>query len=326
MPSSSTCVEPLASVRHGLAAPRPVPAIRTERTACPLCDSDDAELVFVGRDHNFGFAGEFPVERCRRCDLLYSNPHVTADSLPAYFDEDYQAHDPAVTVDPPCNTRRAARRRGADDVVRPFGQARLLDLGCGNGRFMERMRAAGWSVLGIDPIARAIESCRAAGLDAMQGTIPGVELVGRRFELITLRGVLPALSDPRTTLSELRRLVTDDGRLMVNLFSADSLMARWTGAQWLGFDLPRQRCHYTRVTLSRLFEATGWHIERTRFARRPNLVRRNVRLMAAVTGRASWRMAAGLGVVPSVIATVGAWLRKSDEIHAVARPAAASHR
>ncbi len=320
MERSQARLESLASVLHGLAPPRPVPAVRMERTACPLCDADDAERVFVGRDHNFGFAGEFPVERCRRCGLLYSNPYVTPDCLHAFFDADYQAHDPSATTDSPGVTRRPARRRAADDVVRPFGQARLLDLGCGNGRFMARMRAAGWSVLGVEPIARGIESCRAAGLDAIQGTIPSVDLAGRRFELITMRGVLPALPDPRATLSELRRHVTDDGRLMANLFAADSLMARWTGPHWLGFDLPRQRCHYTRVTLARLLESTGWRIERAWFARRPNLVRRNVRLMALVTGRAGWRMAARVRVIPSLIATVGAWLAKSDEVHAIARP------
>lgn len=303
----------VATVSGGFVASRETASVRMVSTACPLCGADDAELLFEGEDHNFGFAGRFPVVRCRKCSLIYCNPFVSPADVGQFFDSGYAAHD----VEP----ARAARRRGRDvwDRVRPFGEARLLDLGCGGGAFLARMRATGWRGLGVDPVARAIESCRALGVEAIEGAIPGVDLGARRFELITLRGSLPNLPKPRETFEVLRQHAAEGGRLVFNAFNVEGWLAQRCGRYWLGYDLPRQRCHYSRVTVERLLSETGWRVERVGYRRRPNLARRNAKLMALVTGKSGWRMLASQKWLLSGLVTLTAWLQCSDEMWVRAR-------
>lgn len=314
----SQTVTPIVSVARGIAPPRPVPPIELEHTDCPLCDADDVEPLFDGSDYNFGFAGQFPVVRCRRCDLVYNNPRVPPTQIEHFFDSDYAAHRHDRGRSRPARSRRAS---DASERVAPFGRARLLDVGCGGGNYLERMRAAGWDVFGVDPVARAIDVCHSRGLPAERGTIPGVDLADRRFELITLLGVVGTLPRPCDTLETLRRHAAPDARLIATAFNANGLMARWAGPYWVGYDLPRECCHYTPRTLTRLLERTGWRVERLTFRRRPTIARRSARVRALATASICWRLAASQRWLTSLISTAGVRLRSADEICVVARPA-----
>ncbi len=45
-------------------------------------------------------------------------------------------------------------------LPRGGGSQSLLDVGCGNGRFLARAQSAGWNVMGIDIDAKAVEVAR----------------------------------------------------------------------------------------------------------------------------------------------------------------------
>lgn len=72
-------------------------------------------------------------------------------------------------------TRFADRFRGTEERVRqtqqvyvPYfsGRSNVLDIGCGRGEFLETMREAGVSALGIDLDAESVNLCRSRGLKA----------------------------------------------------------------------------------------------------------------------------------------------------------------
>lgn len=304
----------LVSIARGVAAPRSTPAVEFESAACPLCGADDAEALFLGRDHLFGFAGEFPVVRCRRCGMRYNQPRVRPADVTHFFDADYAAHAPDYAARP--------ARRGRDpwDAVPPFGQSRHLDVGCGAGALLERLGAQGWRGFGVDPVAAAVASCRRRGVDAVMGTIPGVDLGERRFELITLLGAVGTLSAPRETFAVLRRHITPDGLLILNAFNAESWFARLAGPLWPGYDLPRQCCHWTPATLDRLLDETGWRVANRRGRRRPNMGRRAARL-AALSGRGGfWPFLASQRWATGLISTLAALAGAADDMAYTVRP------
>jgi O-antigen chain-terminating methyltransferase len=76
----------------------------------------------------------------------------------------------------------AERFRGSEDYVKagqqvyvPYfaGRARVLDLGCGRGEFLELLRAAGVDARGIDLSAESVARCKAKGLDAEEADLFG---------------------------------------------------------------------------------------------------------------------------------------------------------
>lgn len=142
---------------------------------------------------------------------------------------------------------------------------RMLDVGCGGGAFLRRMRKAGWEVVGIEPDGKA-----AARLAAREGwpVYGALEDLLRarepRFDVIVLSHVIEHLPDPIRTFAALKGLLTDDGRMLLTTPNAMSLGMHIFGAAWRGLEPPRHFNVFTPDSLSQTLKRTGFHVERMR--------------------------------------------------------------
>jgi SAM-dependent methyltransferase len=100
-----------------------------------------------------------------------------------------------------------------------YVRGRVLDVGCGAGRFMLWLRDRGHEVVGVDISPGAIEACRARGLTDVH--VMSVGQVSRRlgsFDTVLLLGGNMALLGPwdraRRNLVRLRRVASPGARLL----------------------------------------------------------------------------------------------------------------
>ncbi len=106
--------------------------------------------------------------------------------------------------------------------MRPDGNKRLLDVGCGVGRFCLAARSKGWDVIGIDTSEKAVKAARElAGLPVFQGSVDDMLKEGKRFDVVTAFEVLEHLGDPVTFLGKLRSLIIPGGHLFCTVPNAD---------------------------------------------------------------------------------------------------------
>ena len=105
--------------------------------------------------------------------------------------------------------------RDAMDHVR----GRVLDAGCGAGRFMLYLRARGHDVVGFDNAPGAIEACRRRGLDGVH--VMAIEdldgSLGSFDTVLLLGGNLGLLGNPdhgRSLLERLHSVTTERGRIV----------------------------------------------------------------------------------------------------------------
>ena len=136
----------------------------------------------------------------------------------------------------------------------------LLDVGCGDGRFMQALKRRGWVVAGTETDVVAAELARNRTGAVVHGSaLPHGS--GERFDLVSLLHVLEHVPDPRQTLTDLRPLLTPDGRLLLVLPNADSLESRFFKTNWYHLDLPRHFWGFTPASLVRLVETCGFAVE-----------------------------------------------------------------
>lgn len=114
-----------------------------------------------------------------------------------------------------------------------FQGRRVLDAGCGNGRWIDGFLRLGCDVTAIDFSTNALEQVRARFGDRVrtrQGDVLQADrlLAGERFDLVWSWGVLHHTEDTARGLQTLARLVADDGLLYVYLYGRDSLPTRRT--------------------------------------------------------------------------------------------------
>lgn len=121
----------------------------------------------------------------RRLDLLTSDMSARLDRLERRTLDRAAVGPPAVPESPPRAdlpavdyVRFEQRFRGPSEQVRaaqrdylPYfaGAAEVLDIGCGRGEFMEMLREAGVTAVGVDLDADMVAACRAKGLEVVHG-------------------------------------------------------------------------------------------------------------------------------------------------------------
>ena len=94
---------------------------------------------------------------------------------------------------------------------------RVLDLGCGTGRFTELLgRKFGCDVVGVDPSAAMLAEGRSRNLDGVMwknGSGESIPLESDSLDLIWMSQVFHHLDDPPVAMDEIRRVLAPGGRL-----------------------------------------------------------------------------------------------------------------
>lgn len=241
-------------------ATRP-PAVDWEECDCLLCGKRDWSPLVEAQDAAAEGSGLwFAVVQCQKCGLCFTNPRPTFPSIGAFYPPSYGPHQHRRALADRGRGGRALTRQ-KDSNLFAGRTGRLLDFGCGAGRFLQRMHRRGWSVLGLDPSASTVEFItRQLQLPALQGTLPHPDLRPGSFELITMWHALEHVHSPLQILREAHRLLATGGRLHVAVPNIDSLPFRWFGSTWYGLDVPRHLTHFAPWTLHLMLERAGFRV------------------------------------------------------------------
>jgi SAM-dependent methyltransferase len=105
------------------------------------------------------------------------------------------------------------RERKVRAWLRPGG--RILDIGCHQGEFLERIGASLTDSVGLDPLAR-VRTTPAYALRAIPFAEP-LDYPAGRFDAITLLATLEHIRDKEPLAREARRLLAPRGRLIMTV-------------------------------------------------------------------------------------------------------------
>jgi SAM-dependent methyltransferase len=192
-----------------------------ERDDCPACGSSDLfDLdVLSLRASRTGFA-----TGCESCGIVFSNPVPSAGDLEAFYSptgdwaaDRADAPEPALLegVRPGGSwTRLFDPIKDVLDVAAPPPGARVLDVGCGDGKLLDAMQASGWTTSGIEPA-----SDRAFRRHERLFAVPE----SAQFDLMVLIQVLEHVASPLQLLRQLAAASRPGGHLLLSVPRLDTL-------------------------------------------------------------------------------------------------------
>jgi len=253
-----------------LAAPLlPSDTLRLEEAQCCLCHAADDEPLAVGEDFEYHTSRDtYLAVRCRGCGLVYLKLRPADSELSRVYPPSYHAFD--------FSPRRyglvyAVRHRLEARRLLAFcrglsADARILDVGCGDGfhlRLLREFGPSGWTLNGIDTSARAVEAARAAGLSVRLEAVQELGDEAGRYDLALLIATIEHVADPVEVLSAVRRLLRPGGRVVVATDNSSSWSFRlFKGRHWGGYHFPRHWYLFSPTTIARLAERAGLEVER----------------------------------------------------------------
>jgi len=135
--------------------------------------------------------------------------------------------------------------------------AKLLDVGCGNGGFLAVAQHLGWNVFGLEPDPVAAALAKHCNCPVINESIEGFDPGERAYDAITMNHVLEHIAEPSPVLNKLVNALADDGVLVTVTPNPSSAVARVFGASWYGLDPPRHLHIPTVGGLSALFKRLG---------------------------------------------------------------------
>ena len=270
------------------------PSIGWEEPGCLLCGGRRGRPFLEAPDNLLGGSGLwFALVRCPDCSLCFTSPRPDARSIGRFYPTGYwsqRAPGPDLIRGGPRPVKRWCRPwRERRLLSRP---GRLLDFGCGEGAFLDRMHRNGWDVTGLDAFASPVHRVRhRLGLPVLVGSLPHPQLRPASFDVITMWHSLEHVPYPREVLEGAYHLLVPGGKLLVAVPNIESLAFEWFGPSWFGLDLPRHMTHFSPTTLRWMLERAGFRVGAVRMIRQSGWMRTSALLARRSEGgsRGGWR-------------------------------------
>jgi SAM-dependent methyltransferase len=210
---------------------------------------------------------DFTVTRCSSCGLGVTTPTPSPAELdalypPAHYGSGGPRYRPAV--------ERVAvwfRRSRAAWISRLHPPGSALEVGCGHGYLLAALRDRGWTVQGVElHDSSAAYGRKVLDLPIAVGDLTELRFPAASFDVVVFWHSFEHLRDPAAALRETIRVLKPGGLVIVAVPNMSSWQARWAGAQWFHWEIPRHLLHFDPTTLGALLRRAGLEVQRVSHA------------------------------------------------------------
>jgi ubiquinone/menaquinone biosynthesis C-methylase UbiE len=228
--------------------------------SCILCGSSDFMRLYKTNDKHYGIKGEYYVCQCNCCELTFIDPMPSEDELTGMYPNDFYAYQDFFEDKKNINIIKTTIRKilllniGTKDpkFEKP---GRILDIGCGSGKFLYNVREKGWEVYGVEVNRNAAELGRnAAGINIFAGNLLEANFPDNYFNYIRSNHSFEHIVNPHEILDEIYRILKPGGSLLVGVPNVNGINSKIFKSYWWYRGVPVHPYGYSVSTLSRILE------------------------------------------------------------------------
>jgi ubiquinone/menaquinone biosynthesis C-methylase UbiE len=155
------------------------------------------------------------------------------------------------------------RERRVRAIERFHPQAgRILDVGCGRGIMLRKLRELGWECYGSELSRSMAQPLEMDGLRIChERNLRNCRFPDSFFDVVSLWHSFEHFPDPCSFLDEIYRVLRPNGIAVFAVPNHGGWLSQWTRQDWFALDVPRHLFHYDQQSLSRLIESHDLRIE-----------------------------------------------------------------
>lgn len=247
---------------------------------CKICNNSEANKTYIAREMMFGYGDEFEYFECSECGCLQLKK--VPNNLTKYYPPDYMSfckpNVPKMFFPTSfIKQRRLRYSLGEKDLYgtlfsKIFGTPSLpvwllkvgvksyyniLDVGCGVGRLLLRLRRKGfYNLTGIDPFIENNILYR----NGVQIFKKYLEELEGKFDFIMLHHSLEHMTNPLSSIKELYRLVKSKRYVLIRIPTVSSFAWRKYRTNWIQLDAPRHLFLHSVKSIQILADKTNFKV------------------------------------------------------------------
>jgi 2-polyprenyl-3-methyl-5-hydroxy-6-metoxy-1,4-benzoquinol methylase len=234
-------------------------------TDCVVCAGKEWRIVGSGQDFEYeSCSNTWTYQACTRCGHVQIAELPAPDMLSVIYPSNYYSY----STDSIHPIARWAKRKLDNRKFARILSARLspvtsyLDVGCGDGRYLECMIERGVpakNVYGVEINPQPVKDAINRGLQVRECRIEtATHLPNNYFDLITMFHVIEHVAQPGQVIRRLRDLLRPNGILAIETPNFDSLDARVARKRfWGGYHIPRHWHIFIPESMTRLLQDSG---------------------------------------------------------------------
>ncbi len=112
-------------------------------------------------------------------------------------------------------------------ALAPAPGPRLVDLGGGTGNYAAALAQSGFEPLVVDRSEAMLEAAAAKGLETLRADLTELPLADAGFDVALLNSMIHLVPDWRRGLVEARRVVGQDGLVVLRAYTRENLESQW---------------------------------------------------------------------------------------------------
>lgn len=250
---------------------------------CRICRNQSGNRGYSVREMMIGTREAFGYFECRNCGCLQIGKYPS--DIAKYYSREYYSFS---AVQPAARSLKAYLQKQRDlylilgrglignfvsrmrptSVFRMFAGLHLsfhdkvLDIGCGSGHFLYRMRELGFKELtGVDPFLPDIDSPDEK-IRLIKSDLAGLE---GSYDLIMLHHSMEHMPDQQTQMHHIARLLAPGGVCIVRVPVCSSEAWERYGTNWASLDAPRHYYLHTPKSMGLLANGAGLEVFRLNY-------------------------------------------------------------
>lgn len=199
---------------------------------CLSCNSDKLKkiITFQSKDNRW-----YSAIKCLSCSLVFASPQpiLSPESINEIYSSDYYANYFGSSVDYQDKERIDYYKKCYEKEYSIYSsylnkkdKRKVLDVGCGDGRFLEIFRNHGWQCLGLEPSDSSRKKALEKGFKIFD--TPFLELnedIGK-FDLIFIDNVIEHINNPIPFLKKAFKYLDNNGILVLKTPNSSSLIEK----------------------------------------------------------------------------------------------------
>ena len=251
-------------------------------TKCKICQNLSGNKIHTAYEMQFGLREPFEYVECSSCGCLQIKE--IPKNIEKYYPEDYFPY--RLIKNPKKNPIRTFFRRQrskyclfGNNTIWPLCSKKynsfkwfkktnvtfdslILDVGCGNGRLLNRMQRSGFNnLMGVDPFIKENVFYQ-NGVKILKKEI--VELEGQ-FDLIMCHDSFEHMPNPLDVLKKFHELLKPNKYVLIKIPVASCFAWRHYGVNWFALDAPRHLFLHTIKSIRLLSKQTGFKVSDIEF-------------------------------------------------------------
>jgi len=237
----------------------------TDKTAkCGYCKLTDFRVCYSTSDIQ---GNEYKICHCNKCKAYFLHPRPHADLMEKIYNNEYYGNSEKKFKGIYENIMDYFRQRRAYKVSRLTGNnAAILDIGCGNGRFLKKLLDYGsYELYGTELEGNSAR--RAAKIPEIKlkiGELEESDFKPESLDAVTMFHVFEHLAEPEKTINIIHKILKIKSIIYISFPNINSFQARIFKGKWLHLDPPRHLFFFKPADFICLMENKGFeHIHST---------------------------------------------------------------